>query len=729
MATPRDVKVHSHTRKYADKFPEFEPEAEVLLLLGADCDDALKTRNLSYKAPFINKTPLGFALVGRVCVLKKSSDAKCILHTQIIECPYETPDIKLSFKPKATPFEVFHSSIDDEEEGYSINDKQFLQIMETETKLNKEGQVHLPLPIKRTDFPHYEKSVYHRTVTTLQKMKTRSDLPDILSQMKKNIDKNYVEELPANNVSDGPSNYLPVFAVVHKRKKKPRLVFDASASYNGKSLNDCLLQGPDLNNSLRGVLIRFREKPIAFSADIESMFNAFIVPPGQRDLLRFFWWSNNDPQNRVVTFRARTHIFGCTSSPAVAKYGLKFCASHLKEDFELPAKKYLENDFYVDDGLSSNSTSDEAISTLKTAVDHLSKFKIRLHKITSNDESVLDAFPKSELTSKVTLVENDQAERALGIAWLTKEDKLIITSDPPVRPFTKRGILSVVNSLYDPIGMIAPVVLGGRIMQREILISGNQDTLLSPLSWDDELPPQYWSNWSEWLQTLSSLDGICINRSMYPKEFNPTTFELHCYCDASFQAIAYVIYARFTNMEEKVHISFVTGASKLAPRSAASIARLELCAAVEVTRAATAIIKELSTKPAQVVFYSDSKIVLGYLNNENRRFVKYVERRVEDVHKFSNTQQWTYVSTEDNPADHGTRPTTPRELRSSSWLEGPLQLHESSYHPPVYSASQQEIILPEEETAACILQTTVTQSQHVFSELINRESCFKKLSH
>ena len=129
---------------------------------------------------------------------------------------------------------------------------------------------------------------------------------------------------------------------------------------------------------------------------------------------------------------------------------------------------------------------------------------------------------------------------------------------------------------------------------------------------------------------------------MYPKEFNPTTFELHCYCDASFQAIAYVIYARFTNIEEKVHISFVTGASKLAPPSAATIPRLELCAAVEVTRAATAIIKELSTKPAQVVFYSDSKIVLGYLNNENRRFVKYVERRVEDVHKFSNTQQWTY---------------------------------------------------------------------------------------
>ena len=81
--------------------------------------------------------------------------------------------------------------------------------------------------------------------------------------------------------------YVPIFPVIHPKKLKVRLVYDASASYQGTSLNDKLLVGPDLNNGLRGVLLRFREEKIAFAADIQSMFNNFLVPPEDKDYLRF----------------------------------------------------------------------------------------------------------------------------------------------------------------------------------------------------------------------------------------------------------------------------------------------------------------------------------------------------------------------------------------------------------------------------------------------------------
>ena len=85
-----------------------------------------------------------------------------------------------------------------------------------------------------------------------------------------------------------------------------------------------------MNNRLRGVLIRFREEPIAFAADIESMYNNFRVPRCQRDYLRFYWYAENDSTKPLVPYRATTHVFGLVSSPAVASFGLKHCVSYNK---------------------------------------------------------------------------------------------------------------------------------------------------------------------------------------------------------------------------------------------------------------------------------------------------------------------------------------------------------------------------------------------------------------
>ena len=109
--------------------------------------------------------------------------------------------------------------------------------------------------------------------------------------MSNNIKNGHMKQVPESDLppEDGKAWWLPIFPVHHPKKGKIHLVFDSYAQYMEISLNSVLLQGPNRNNCLRGVLSRFREGEVAFMADIESMFHCFQVSPEHNDYLRFFW--------------------------------------------------------------------------------------------------------------------------------------------------------------------------------------------------------------------------------------------------------------------------------------------------------------------------------------------------------------------------------------------------------------------------------------------------------
>ena len=153
--------------------------------------------------------------------------------------------------------------------------------------------------------------------------------------------------------------------------------------------------GARLNN-LRGVLMRFREHPVAYIADMESMLKNFHVPRDQRDYLQFFWYKDNDPSKKLVEYQATVHIFGCTSSPVVATFGLQFCSRAEWPPSYAGAILCIMLNFYVDDGLGSAPAAEEAIDILTKAQEILSKYIIRLHKIMSNSQQVLNHFRESE---------------------------------------------------------------------------------------------------------------------------------------------------------------------------------------------------------------------------------------------------------------------------------------------------------------------------------------------
>ena len=132
---------------------------------------------------------------------------------------------------------------------------------------------------------------------------------------------------------------------------------------------------------------------------------------------------------------------------------------------------------------------------------------------------------------------------------------------------------------------------------------------------------------------------------------------MHIYSDASEKAIAAAAYSvgfKDGSVESK---RLVLGKAKVAPKSGHTIPRLELCAAVLAVEVFKTIREHLKLTFEEVFFFTDSKVVLGYIKNRSRRFYTYVSNRVAKILHLSKPEQWFYVNTPDNPADSATRPS------------------------------------------------------------------------
>ncbi|KAK3735147.1 hypothetical protein QZH41_001892 [Actinostola sp. cb2023] len=397
------------------------------------------------------------------------------------------------------------------------------------------------------------------------------------------------------------------------KPNKVRVVYDAAAECGGVSLNSLLLPGPDLTNSLIGILLRFRESPVAFMADVEQMFYSFSVQENHRNYLKFLWYQDNNPGKDIVEYRMKVHIFGSTSSPAVATYGLRKTAEVEKASFGADAADLVNINFYVDDALKSVPTEEDAVDLLHRTQSMLSTANLRLQKIASNRQEAMEAFPSEDQASDLRDLDLSKdavpVQRSLGVSWDLKTDDFTfkVSTEVEEKPFTRRGVLSVVNSLYDPLGLVAPVVIRGKAFLRAMTSN------LKPQDWDEPLPKEYKKAWEAWRSSLDGLTDLKVQRSYTSKALTTATRkEIHTFGDASSDSIAAVSYLRVVWPNGHVDVSFILGKAKLAPTRATTIPRLELCAAVLATEITLLITEELDVCPGSVTYYTDSRVVLGY---------------------------------------------------------------------------------------------------------------------
>ena len=153
------------------------------------------------------------------------------------------------------------------------------------------------------------------------------------------LSKGHARRVPFNEikVQDKPLWYLP--------HHETRVVFDCGPKYKGTSLNDQLLTGPDLANSVVGVMMRFREKLVALSVDIECMFHQIRVTLDERDAFRFLWWPDGDLTQQPIDHRMQVHLFSATSSPSCSSFALRRTAEDNKGEFSEAVVKLSKGTF------------------------------------------------------------------------------------------------------------------------------------------------------------------------------------------------------------------------------------------------------------------------------------------------------------------------------------------------------------------------------------------------
>ena len=667
---------HPHLAEIAGLIPSLDNGANISLLIGRDMLFAFRVLDTKYdkdnpKLPFAQRLPLGWVVIGEACLDGFHVNVmKTMLYGSVLEPCDKKMHISECFEGKS----VFELAYDDNRPSMSIEDQEFLAQMDRDMKKDPSGNWIAPLPFRtvRPFLPNNRQQALDRAVgldNNLVRNPTKKK--HFLEFMNGLFEAGHVELAPPLE-QNTECWYLPLFGVYHPQKKdKIRGVFDSSAKCNGLSLNDVMMSGPDLMNKLIGVLLRFRKESVAVMADIEQMFYCFLVDGDHRRYLRFIWHQENDFNKPLVDYQMRVHVFGNSPSPAVATYGLRRTADEAEAKYGTDMKNHVHRDFYVDDALSSHSTSEKAIDLLKRTREGLQEHgNLKLHKISSNSNEVLAAFDSKDLVKDLKDVEllNDDlpTQRSLGVCWKLQDDSFTFKVNIEDKPFTRRGVLSSINSLFDPLGFVAPVTIAGKAILREAMTSG--------LDWDEPLPTDFLQKWISWKSSLKDLENLQIPRTYGGLSVSETdTVDLLIFSDASLKAIAAVAYLRLKNTSGE-RLGFVMGKTKLAPKHGHTIPRLELCAAVLAAELYDLLNKELDINFNSVQFFTDSKVVMGYIQNETKRFFTYVANRVEKIRRCSQPSDWNYIPTKCNPADEGTRSVLATDMQNSLWLNGPPQL-------------------------------------------------------
>ena len=178
------------------------------------------------------------------------------------------------------------------------------------------------------------------------------------------IEQGYAQRVPDSELQrdDGRVNYVPHHDVPHGRKAL-RIVFDTSLTTNGKSLNSITYTGPDVLNSLTGVVTRFRQEDIAVTSDLKSFYHCVKIPEEDTDMYRFFWYSDNRLGSPIVQFKLVVHLFGGRSSQSCSSIARDTSIDDAEEKKIITPENaaVTKKSFYSDDYLNSFQSVQRAL--------------------------------------------------------------------------------------------------------------------------------------------------------------------------------------------------------------------------------------------------------------------------------------------------------------------------------------------------------------------------------
>ena len=634
--------------------------SQVAVLIGCNVPEAhwvMEQRIGDRTQPYATRTALGWTLHGPTHMRSQAS---------VNHIGDETdPTVRALQRLYDLEFADLH----DDQKCLSVEERAAVKLITEGTTLS-DGNYVVPLPWRLPDSALSDN--YNMAVKRLEYLRKRLSRDRDLHQKYKDVIERHIQKGYAVKIVE-PGNlstkrriwYLPHHVVINPKKPgKVRVVFDCAAKSNGRSLNDYLHSGPDMTSNLCGILMRFRLEAIAVAADIEEMFLQVKVSEEDQDALRFLWWPEGDLNAQPSQYKFKRHPFGATSSPFCANYALRRAVERLETERGMKPGEIASNWFYVDDFITSFADTNTAADISHRLTSELGLAGFKLRKWISNDQKAIEYLSKSDGAEKLMVITDGKppCERALGIQWDIENDKLFFEFECRHDCHSRREILSHVSTLFDPLGLVAPLLLPAKVLLQKLCKIG--------LRWDDPISEEHLREWQRWIESMKRVHSLEIDRCIKKNVGKLLKSQLHIFCDASEIGYGAVAYARYET-ENSIVCSLLYGKARVAPLKTVTIPRLELSAAVLGIRLLQTINNNLKDAFTEVYFWTDSMIVMYYIRNVKQRFSTFVANRLSTIREYSEPAQWHHVNTSENPADKASRGGFLPDKTMDLWFNGP----------------------------------------------------------
>ena len=397
-------------------------------------------------------------------------------------------------------------------ESFSPNERETISIVRSNMQHSESGYV-----VRLTFKDNTRPSVNYRTARgQLNQLIHRVENDEQFGQqydkvVESYIEKEFIEQIPNQPIE---RHYMPHHVVFKKSATTPlRIVFNASSRpKEGKSLNDCLMTGPSLTAKLHEILIQFCQGTYAVTADISKAFHRIIVDEEDRKFLNFLWINLNSQES--LTFQFKVVLFGATCSPYMLQETLY---THLSQNAE--GNTFLDK-FYVDNYMNTYDNQAELVSDkIRLDINVMNQASMPLQEWVSNNEYFNFLY---QLAVPIT-------QNILGISWDPYTDNMnIVVGEKLIHEdswrFTKHKVLSLVSSIFDPLGWVSPLTVRGKIFL--------QTLWKEKMGWDQTLNTEQVKVIREILTDLQKVDEFS-----FPRHILHEHSELHVFADASSRAV------------------------------------------------------------------------------------------------------------------------------------------------------------------------------------------------
>ncbi len=777
MLTDKEARrLHNHPSKELQMAMNWRPNGKIHLLIGME-NAALQPTKIEpmvddklaiFRSAVKSTVPCPFILGGTVSTKNAYQNKSKMCHF------IRATDFKESEDYGVSPLRSCKNCMQCKECSYGNSHMTYKEQKELEriqenleyNEIEKQWIARYPL----IEDPEEVAGTYNGAKKCLQSLEKRLEKAGLQKEYEGQINDFLSRNVIAKMTREEIANEKQAYFVPHNFVEKPgattplRIVTNSSfkSPKTQKSMNDILVKGPSSLNNLYHILLRFRSYEVGMTGDVNKMYHSVAICQEQLFWRRLLWrpfqfWNLSMEEHPPDQYHLKKITFGEKPAGTTSIAAMRMTADKYGTEKNFDAQRFVKENFYVDDGIGG-AKNVPAAQELANEIEDLLKpggFTLKKWIIGGQNEPLVDLGKNNKVLGvnwdpaqeqlifqfKVNLSGKNRGKRVAADLTLETIESL----DPS--SLTRRILLRVTNSIFDPIGLLSPITILAKLWMKEV----------HKHPWDEKLTVEEGNKWIKLFKILAGIN-VKFDRSFWPPGgVHEKKISLVGFHDASKMAYAGAIYARVKMDEDHYYCTLLTSKTRVSPVEVVSVPRLELLSAVLVSNVMLSVVMALEYLQIENVFFiGDSTSTMGMIQGESsslkeftatrtatiKRNIVKIKESTEDTGKedflpdtVNGKLQWKHVPRKYNQqADILTKGTMDSKyLESTEWIHGPKYISQevSSWPTTVLRKDEINKSTPQDEVKykvhhSCLI-TQAQENENQMFLLAKKLSNYKRL--